>query len=88
MTDQFERQTDDLAALLIAGNYPTAERAVDALRELAWHRRADVVRARRHAGPGVRGAMLGRAIMRRKPRTRATVGAAASDPIAAGRRGA
>ncbi len=88
MTDQLEHQTDDLAALLIAGDHPTAERAIDALRELAWHRRADVVRARRHAGPGVRGAMLGRAIVRRKPRTRATAAGEASDAIAAGRRGA
>jgi hypothetical protein len=82
MTDQI----DDLAALLIAGDYPTAQGAVDALRELAWRRRADVVRARRHAGPAVRGAMLGRAVMRRKPRTRATVAGEASDLIAAGRR--
>ena len=84
MTDQ----TKDLAALLIAGDYPTPERAIDALCELAWRRRADVVRARRHAGPGARGAMRGRAIMRRKPRTRATVAGEASDLIAAGRRGA
>ena len=76
--------TNDLAALLIAGDYPRAERAVDALRELTWCRRADVVHARRHAGPRVRG----RATVRRKPRTRATVAGAASDLIAAGRRGA
>ena len=80
--------TDDLAALLIAGKYPTAERAVDALRELAWRGRAAEIHARRHAGPGVRGAMLGRAILRRKPRTRATIAGAVSDPIVAGRRGA
>ena len=88
MTDRLEHQTDDLAALLIGGDHPTAERAVDALRELAWRRRAAEIRARRHAGPGVRGAMLGRAVMRWKPRTRATIAGEASDPIAAGRRGA
>jgi hypothetical protein len=80
--------TDGLAALLIAGEHATAERAVDALRELVWRRRADVVRARRHAGPGARRASYGRAIVRRKPRTRATVAGEASDLIAAGRRGA
>ena len=64
MTDQF----DDLAAPLIAGDYPTAERAVDALRELTWRQRADAIRTRRHAGPGTRGAVLGRAVMRRKAR--------------------
>ena len=67
MTDQLEHQTDDVAALLIAGDHPTAERAVDALRELAWRRRADAVRGRRHAGPGTRAAVLGRASVRRKP---------------------
>jgi hypothetical protein len=88
VTDQFEHRTDDLATALIAGNHPAAERAVDALRELAWHRRSGEIRARRHAGPGVRGAPRGRAIVRRKPRTRATVVGEVSDPIAAGRRGA
>ena len=78
--------TETLAALLIAGDHPTAEWALDALRELAWRRRATVLRARRDAGPGPRGAMLGRAVMRRKPRTRATVTGEASDPIVAGRR--
>ena len=68
MTEQLEHQADDVAALLIAGDHPTAERAIDALRELAWRRRATVVRARRHAGPGTRGAMRGRAILRLKPR--------------------
>ena len=81
-------RTDDLAAPLIAGDHPTAEQAVDALRELAWRRRADAVRTRRHAGPGARGAVLGRAIVRRKPRTRATVVGETDQTIAAGRRGA
>ena len=83
MTDQLDHRTDDLATALIAGDHPTAERALDALRELAWCRRADVVRARRYAGAGVRG----RATVRRKPRTCATVVGPASDQIAAGRRG-
>ena len=88
MTDQIERQTDDLAAFLIAGEYPTAERALGGLRELAWRRRAAAVRVRRHAGPGTRGAALGRAVVRRRPRTRASTAGEASGPIAAGRRGA
>ena len=83
MTDQLDHRTDDLATALIAGDQPAAERALDALRELVWCRRADVVRARRHAGPRVRG----RATVRRKPRTRATLAGEASDLIAAGRRG-
>ena len=73
MTDQLERQTDDLAALLIAGDHPTAERAVDSLRELAWRQRAAAVRARRHAGPGTRAAGRGRAVVRRKPRPHVAV---------------
>ena len=87
-TDLVERLTDDLAAFLIAGEYPTAERALDGLRELAWRRRAAAVRVRRHAGPGTRGAALGRAVVRRRPRTRAITAGAAPDLIAAGRRGA
>jgi hypothetical protein len=81
-------QLDDLTALLIAGEYPTAERAIDALRELAWHRRAAEIRARRHAGPGTRGASLGRAVLRRRPRAHDMMAGEASDLIAAGRRGA
>ena len=88
MTEQLEHQADDVAALLIAGDHPTAERAIDALRELAWRRRAGEVRARRHAGPGVRGAVLGRATLRRKPRARGMTAGEASDVIAVGRRGA
>ena len=66
-------QTDDVAAPLIAGARPTAERAVDALRELTWRRRAGEIRARRHTGPGTRGAVLGRAVVRRKPRAHVAV---------------
>ncbi len=47
---------------------PLAERALDVLRELAWHRRAAMLRARRHAGPGTRAVGLGRASLRPKPR--------------------
>ena len=57
MTDQLERQTDTLAALLVAGEFRAAERAIDGLRELAWRRRAVEIRAWRHAGPGTRGAI-------------------------------
>ena len=74
--------TDAFAALLVAGDRPAAERALDALRELAWHRRAAEIRGRRHAGPGTRGAVLGRAVVRRKPRMR---GAEALDLIRADR---
>ncbi len=84
MADRLEHWTDDLVAALIAGDHPTAERALDALRELAWHRRAGVIRARRHAGPGPRG----RAVLRRKPPPRGLMAGEASDLIAAGRRGA
>ncbi len=80
--------TETLAALLIAGDHPTAERAVDALRELVWRRRADMVRARRHPSPGARRVSLGRAVIRRKPRTKGITAGEASDLIAAGRRGA
>ena len=80
--------TDDLTAQLIAGEYPTAERAVDALRELAWRRRAAAVRARRHPSPGVRRVSLGRPVLRRKPRAYGITAGEAGDPIAAGRRGA
>ncbi len=88
MIDRLEHQTDTLAALLLLGDHAAAERAVDALRELTWRRRAGEIRARRHVGPGPRTAATGRAGMRRKPRTRATVAGEASDRIAAGRRGA
>ena len=88
MTDQFEHQTDALAALLVSGDHPAAERAVDGLRELAWRRRAGEIRARRHAAPGPRRVWLGRAVLRRKPRTHAVTAGEASDLIAAGRRGA
>ena len=84
MSDQLEHQTDALAALLVAGDHPAAERALDALRELAWHRRAAEIRARRHAGPG----MHARVVRRRKPRARLIAAGEASDLIAAGRRGA
>ena len=87
MTEQLEHRAGDVAAL-IAGDHPTAERAIDALRELAWHRRAGEIRARRHAGPGPRRASLGRAALRRKPRARGMTVGEASDLIAAGRRGA
>jgi len=50
------------------GEFGTAERALAVLRELAWHRRAAMLRARRHAGPGARAAVLGRAYLRPKPR--------------------
>jgi len=88
MSDQLERQTDALAALLVAGDYQAAERALDALRELAWHRRAAEIRARRHAGPGAHGAAPGRAVLRRRPRAHDIAAGEASDLIAAGRRGA
>ncbi len=88
MTDHLERQTDTLAALLVAGDYQAAERTLDGLRELAWHRRAGEIRARRHVGPGTRGAVLGRAVLRRKPRANDITAGEASDLIAAGRRGA
>jgi hypothetical protein len=88
VTDRLEHQTDDLAALLIVGDHLTPERAIDALRDLAWRRRAAELRARRHPSPGARRVSLARAVMRRKPRTRATVAGEASDLIAAGRRGA
>ena len=68
MTDQLERQTDALAALLVAGDYRAAE-----------------IRARRHAGPGMRGASLGRAVLRRRPRAHDVTAGEASDLIAAGR---
>ena len=88
MTDQFEHQTDDLATALIAGDHPTAERAVDALRELAWHRRADEIRARRHPSPGARRVSLGRAVLRRKPRGHGIAAGRETGLIATGRRGA
>ena len=68
---------------------PPAERALDVLRELAWHRRAAMLRARRHGGPGTRAAGLGRASLRPKPRRPQ---ASAADRLGAiarmGRRGA
>ena len=88
MTDQLEHQTDALAALLAAGDFRAAERTLDGLRELAWHRRASEIRARRHAGPGARGPAPGRAVVRRKPRAHDITAGEASDLIAAGRRGA
>ncbi len=88
MTDQLEHQADALAALLLAGDYRAAERTLDGLRELAWHRRAREIRARRHAGPGARAAARGRAVLRRKPRAHGMTAGEASDLIAAGRRGA
>ena len=88
MTDQLEHQTDALAAQLVAGDYQAAERTLDGLREVTWHRRAGEIRARRHAAPGPRRVWLGRAVLRRKPRTRDITAGEASDLIAAGRRGA
>ena len=79
MSDHLERQADHLAALLVAGDHPAAERALDGLRELAWRRRADAIRAKRHASPGAR------AFVRLKPRLRAAD--ATTEPVA-GRRGA
>ena len=84
MSDQLEHQTDALAALLVTGDFQAAERTLDALRELAWHRRAAEIRARRHAGPGAHR----RAVPRWKPRVHAIAAGEASDLIAAGRRGA
>ena len=84
MSDHLERQTDALAALLVAGDYQGAERTLDALRELAWHRRAGEIRARRHASPGARAMSLRRAVLRRKPRARDITAGEASDLIAAG----
>ena len=81
MIDHLERQTATLAALLVAGEFHAAEVAVDSVRELAWRRRAAVVRARRHVGPGVRGAGHGRAVLRRKPRAHAITAGEASDLI-------
>ncbi len=47
-------RTDDLAALLIAGDHPTAERAIDALREPAWRRWAEgVVRDAQASRPAI-----------------------------------
>ncbi len=88
MTDRLEHQTNALAALLVAGDSQAAERTLDGLRELAWHRRAGEVRARRHAGPGPRRASLGWVALRRKPRANGMTAGEASAPIAAGRRGA
>ena len=88
MTDQFDHQTDALAALLVAGDYPAAERALDGLRELTWYRRAGEIRARRHASPGARAMSLRRAVLRRKPRAHDMTAGEASGLIVAGRRGA
>ena len=88
MTGQFEDQADALAALLVAGEFRAAERTLDAVRELAWHRRASEVRARRHAGPGPLRASFGRPVLRRKPRTHAISAGEASDLITRGRLGA
>ena len=88
MSDHLERQTATLAALLVAGEFRAAERTLDAVRELAWHRRAREVRARRHAGPGPLRASFGRPVLRRKPRTHAIAAGEASDLISAGRLGA
>ena len=74
MIDHVEFQTDALTTLLAPGEFRAADRALDALRELAWHRRAAMLRARRHAGPGTRAAVLGRAYLRpklRRPRASA-----------------
>ena len=57
-----------LIAPLAASQLAATGRALDALREVAWHRRAAMLRARRHAGPGTRAAVLGRASLRSKPR--------------------
>ncbi len=84
MSDQFEHRTDDLATALIAGDHPTAERAVDALRELAWRRRAGEIRARRHVSPGARRASRGGGGLRRKPRAHAAV-IATRPPVGKGR---
>ncbi len=77
MTDLTERLTQ-AAAAAIADEAPdlhhAAEQALDGLRELAWRRRADAIRARRHAAPGTR------AFVRLKPRMRAT--GAAAYPVA------
>jgi hypothetical protein len=51
---RIEHVTDELAALVIAGDCQAAARVLDGLRELAWHRRASEVRGRRHAGPRLR----------------------------------
>ncbi len=71
MSDHIEHQIDALAALLASGDRHAAERALAGLREMAWRRRAATVRGRRHAGPGTRAAVLGRAFVRRKPGMRA-----------------
>jgi hypothetical protein len=49
-----ERVSAELVSLLRAGDRPAAERLIDELRELAWQRRAAVIRGRRHCGPGLR----------------------------------
>ena len=51
---EIERMNVELLALLRAGDRPAAERLLDELRELAWQRRATVIRGRRHSGPGLR----------------------------------
>ena len=66
---------------------PPAERALDVLRELAWHRRAAMLRSRRHAGPRTRAAVLGRACLRPKPRRPRASAAARLRAIARVRRG-
>jgi hypothetical protein len=73
MTDQLEHQTDALAALLVAGDYPAAEQTLDALREATWRHRAGEIRARRHGSPGTRGAARGGGVLRCKPRAHAAV---------------
>jgi hypothetical protein len=50
---RIEVVTDELAARLLAGDRHAAERLVDELRELAWQRRAAVIRGRRHRALGL-----------------------------------
>ncbi len=73
-----------LTDMLAAGDYQAAERTLDGLRELAWHRRAGEIRARRHAAPGTRAAARGRAVVRRRPRAHA-VRIATRPPVGKGR---
>jgi hypothetical protein len=51
LESQIETATDELAALVIAGDRHAASPVLAGLRELVWHRRAAEVRGRRHAGP-------------------------------------
>jgi hypothetical protein len=54
LASQIDIATNELAALLIAGDRHAASRVLGGLRVLAWHRRAAVLRGRRHGGPGRR----------------------------------